>query len=211
MVPRRTDRAFLCGQTGSGKTTLARVLLDTRTYVAVLDVKLNLAWPGYRVIKKMSDLDKVDPVEDPKIIFRPSLDDMDNISRLDRFFAWVYDRGNTTCYVDEVFGVTKGQQLPRMYGACLTRGREFSVEMWSASQRPKDIPSVVMSEAEHVYAFRLRMPQDRVRIEDLTAIPQQRIAALSKREFLYAPQDGDIEGPLFLDFVRQSNNNNRTD
>jgi uncharacterized protein YcaQ len=56
-----------------------------------------------------------------------------------------------------------------------------------------------MSEAEHVYCFKLRLVQDRQRIEHLTGIPMERVAALNKRQFLYAPQDGEIVGPLSLE------------
>src|SRR5512146_1978969 len=72
LVPARTDRAAFIGQTGSGKTTLARYLLQTRTYVVALDPKGMLRWPEYRVITNMRDLPKV---EEPKIIYRPSYEE----------------------------------------------------------------------------------------------------------------------------------------
>lgn len=199
LVPGRTDRVAFIGQTGSGKTTLARWLLQSRTYVVLLDVKGTISWPGYTLVKSLRAAEKLDPDEAPRIIYRPTYDELEDWSVLDRFFRWCYERGNCTVYIDETMGICNGDSFPRWYGACLTRGRESGVEVWSATQRPLRIPQVTLSEAEHVYTFRLRMPQDRARVEQLTAISQERIAALSKREFLYAPQDGAVLGPLVLE------------
>jgi energy-coupling factor transporter ATP-binding protein EcfA2 len=200
LCPRKSDRAFFVGQTGSGKTTLAQVLLRMfRVHVAVLDVKGTLNWGGYKLVRTMSALSRIDPTETTRIIYRPGYAELRDPEAIDPFFRWAFDRHHTTVYIDETAGVTQGNTYPYHYGACLMRGRELGVELWSATQRPMSIPQISMSEAEHVYAFRLRMPQDRDRVSALTAIPVERIATLAKRQFLYAPQDGDIRGPLTLE------------
>ena len=203
LCPGKSDRALFVGQTGSGKTTLAQVLLRMfRKYVVVLDVKGTLNWSGYRVVRTMGGLSRIDPDEDTRIIYRPDYSELRDPEAIDPFFKWIVDRRHTTVYVDETAGVTQGDNFPYNYGACLMRGREMGVELWSATQRPLRIPQIAMSEAEHVYAFRLRMPQDRARVSQLTAIPEERISSLRKREFLYAPQDGGIRGPLTLDITK---------
>jgi DNA helicase HerA-like ATPase len=204
LIPRRTDRALLSGQTGSGKTTLAQVLLQHREYVVVLDVKGTLNWGGYRVFPELKKLKDVDPVEVKKIIYRPTYAELGSEEAINDFFGWVYDRRNTTLYVDELAGVTRGDRYPYFYGACLMRGRELGIEVISGTQRPTHIPQIAMSEAEHVYTFKLKMRRDRERMEDLTGIPQERIARLQKREFLYAPQDGEIVGPLRLELAKRN-------
>lgn len=203
LAPGASDRVLFAGQTGSGKTTLARQLLRFRRYVVVLDVKGTLNWDGYKVLRSQRQLEQLDPDEHRRIIYRPDYAELRDPDAIDPFFEWVYKRHNTTVYIDETAGITQGDSYPYHYGACFMRGRELGVEVWSATQRPMRIPQIAMSEAEHIFCFRLRMPQDRARLESVAAVPEHAIARLSKREFLYAPQDGAIRGPLTLDLSQR--------
>lgn len=198
VTPSRTDRALIVGQTGSGKTTLARQLLSTRKYSVVLDYKGKLNWPEYSVNTKLSSLAND---TNARLLYRPTFEESTDAEISAKLWEWIYRRGNCTVYVDETAAITKGNQYPFYYGAVLMRGRELGLEMWSGTQRPLEIPSVVLSESEHVYAFRLRLPQDRKRVEDLAGIDAASIKRLPKQSFLYAPQDGEIVGPLRLQFV----------
>lgn len=195
LTPRPTDRALFTGMTGSGKTTLARVLLRSRAYVVVVDFKGLIDWPGYEIHTSFHSLTTG---KAPRLIYRPSYDEIQNEETQELVWQWLYMRGNTTVYVDETAAVTNGNLHPFYYGACLMRGREHGIELWSATQRPARIPSIVLSESEHVFAFRLRLPQDRERVEQLAGIEREKIELLPKHEFLYSPQDGDIIGPLRL-------------
>lgn len=200
LAPVPGDRVFFAGQTGSGKTTLARVLLNARQYVVVVDVKGTLQWDGYKLVRSVDELLRIGlkPDEHPRVIVRPDYRATRDIATWDRLFRWIYLRGHCTVYIDETYGITSGNDFPEYYGACLTRGRELGVEVWSASQRPKDIPQIAMSEAEHVYCFHLKMPQDRQKVQAFAGIEQDAIATLRKRQFLYAPQDGATRGPYQL-------------
>lgn len=88
--------------------------------------------------------------------------------------------------------------MPDFYHGCLTQGRELNIETWSATQRPMNIPQVIMSEAEDAYVFPLKMPQDKQKVSAMCAIHADQIAALRKRQFLYAPQAGETMGPYTL-------------
>lgn len=204
LVPRRGDRVFVAGQTGSGKTTLVQVLLEHREYVVVLDVKGTMKWGGYTIFDQLKQLQKSDPEKIKRMIYKPRFEELSDRAVMNRFFQWIYVRGNTTLYVDELAGVCTGDNYPHYYGACLMRGRELGVEVISGAQRPTYIPQIAMSEAEHVYSFKLKMIRDRDRMEALTGIPSDQISALHKREFLYAPQDGDVVGPIRLRLAGRS-------
>jgi hypothetical protein len=195
LVPARGDRVMFAGQTGSGKTTLARVLLSTRRYVVALDTKGMLRWPEYRVY---TSLDKLRKATEERLIYRPPFHVAEDDAEREDFFRWIYLRRNCTCYVDELMQATRGEVYPRHFGAGFTRGRELGVEMWTSTQRPVSVPQVSLSESEHVYAFRLRLPQDRDRVEALAGIDAERIARLPKHHFLYSRQDADVIGPLRL-------------
>lgn len=195
LIPQRTDRIVLLGMTGSGKTTLARYLLNSRKYRVVADYKGRIDWPEYRLCRSLKELTKR---REPSLLYRPNYAESMDADACNRFWEWIYQRGGTTAYADEVSAFTSGDVYPFFYGACLVRGRELGIEVWSGTQRPTKIPQVVLSESEHAYVSRLRLPQDRERVEALTGVDRKLIATLAKYEFLYARQDSDVVGPFKL-------------
>lgn len=197
IIPNRGDRAVFVGQTGSGKTTLARRLLETRRYVVVLDAKGMIAWDGYVIVRSFR---KLVEARAERVIYRPDPLLSADEDELEAFFSWVYLRRHCTLYIDELFlpPVIVGDVFPPHFGAVYTRGRELGIEVWAATQRPKRIPQNALSEAEHVYAFKLKMPQDRERVQEFTGIEATRIQALPKFDFLYSRQDAEVVGPLRL-------------
>ena len=202
IAPRPSDRAIFVGQTGSGKTTLAQHMCMTRPYVVALDPKGMLKWKGYQRYTTLDGMraavDK-EPAKIPRVIYAPNYAELQDEYAIDAFFEWIYLRKNCLVYIDELYAITRNDVYPYHMGACYTRGRERMIETWGATQRPACVPQIVFSESEHVYCFRLRMPQDRDRVEDMTGIAAESIAALPKRRFIYAPQEGEISGPMELD------------
>lgn len=141
------------------------------------------------------------PLENPRIIYRPSADELQSGEAQERFFRWVFARGYTTLYIDEVYAVTESGAINPGLHACITRGRESYVETWCAMQRPAWIPMVVLSESEQAYIFKLRMRDDRLKMEQTHGVDEEDISTLSKvkHEFFYVSEDRGIFGPLILD------------
>jgi hypothetical protein len=204
IMPGRTDRAICIGQTGSGKTTLAQFLCATREYVVVLDAKGMIRWPGYTRVTSLDRVYKLKAADHPKIVYAPSYEELQDADTVDEFFRWVYTRRHCTVYVDEVAAIATATEFPFHLGACYMRGRERGVEIWASTQRPSRIPLICYSEAEHAYVFRLNFPADRQRVEDMTGIHGETLRALAKREFIYAPQEGDFSPPMKLELGRAS-------
>lgn len=173
--------------------------------VVVLDTKGRINWTGYRLVKSFKSLTKLDPKKDRRLIYRPDFNAVKNWNdgddEIERFFEWVFRRGNTTLYIDEAYMVTRGEQMPQYYHGCLTQGRELGIETWTATQRPISIPQVLQSEPEHVYVFKLRLEQDRKKIESTCGVSESAIAALKKRDFLYSVQSGGVTGPYSIDLT----------
>jgi ABC-type oligopeptide transport system ATPase subunit len=196
--PSLNTRTVLVGQTGCGKTTVARALLQFYQYVFVYDVKGMMRpqeWPLFAFVKTFDELRKAARQQKngefvyPKIVFQPrfeELPDETNLAPADRFFQYVYLRRHTVVYVDEVYGVTSNRKIPSYLKAILTRGRERGITAFMATQRPTEIPQFILSEAENFYVFKLQMPQDKKRIEEIKGIPTEQIDSLKKYEFLIA-------------------------
>lgn len=195
LKPGYSDRALFVGQTGSGKTTLARRMLDYRTWKVVLDYKGRIDWPEYTLCKTLKTL-----IQSGKkaLLYRPDFAEAQDEDAQNRFWEFIYRRGNTTAYADEVTTFAQGDVFPFHFANCLVRGRELGVETWCATQRPMRIPQIVLSESEHNYVFALRLPQDRDRVEAFSGILSEDIARLQKRQFYYSRQDGKPAGPFTL-------------
>lgn len=186
------------GKTGSGKTSLAERLCNFRTFVVVFDWKGLIRWRGYQRYTEFRRIIEAHPTKYPKLIYAPNADEIDDPDLTDSFFKWVYHRGNCVLYVDEAFSVTNGRYLPRGYNACLTRGRERNISVYSSSQRPKDIPTVLMSEAEHWYSFYLKTPADVKKVGEITGASDEQIESLQQYQFLYATDYTGVRGPFRL-------------
>jgi len=167
-----SEHVFIAGKTGTGKTWLTRKYLAGYKNVVCLDTKGVTPWPEVKsdvtIITKLSDIDRV---ETPKIIYRPIANEM-NETFYNALFRWVYFRRNTIVWVDEVMSIGTPYRMPFFYKACLTRGRELGVGVWSLTQRPSGIPTLAMSEATHFMIFDLNMPQDRLKIAEITGMPE---------------------------------------
>jgi DNA helicase HerA-like ATPase len=175
---KRSERVFIVGTTGSGKTTLAKALLYGSPNVIILDPKRTFTLPDTWKHETYTALREIENHRGPQTaIYRPTIDELE--TGVEGFFEWVFERGNTLLYIDEVMRVTRATRIGRGYATCLQLGRERGVGVWSATQRPANIPLVVMTESEHYFVFRLRNIEDRRRIYDYTGHP----------EFLKMPRD----------------------
>lgn len=196
--PSITDRAVFVGKTGCGKTTLAQALLQKRPFVVVHDSKDMLYWEGYSRFDKLSDCIGARAEHHPKIIYAPRHTELLDPFVINKFFQWIFERRNTTLYVDEVYSVCNRGEIPSYYHACLTRGRQLKISTFSSTQRPKQIPQVVLSESEHYYVFQLQLPQDRLRIREILPVSDTELRGLRGHNFLYANASGDTFGPIRL-------------
>lgn len=199
LSPLRDQHAVLLGQTGTGKTTLGEVLCSRASYVAVLDIKDELFFPGYFRSYDFKEITKLDPEKYPKVIYAPTADELLNEEAIDKFFRWTYDRENTLVYCDEVYGATE-HGLTIGHNRVLTRGRSRNVAIINGSQRPHLIPRNILTEAKNWYVFYLGDILDRVAVENFSGISREQIAALKPREFLFRRQGELVKGPFRLKF-----------
>lgn len=157
----RDQRVFFGGRTGSGKTTLADRLIRTLGYrTVVIDPKHSWAFPGYVHSQRYNPSPAV-----IRQVFRPK-DDADEgwedtVEYLND--VWAYDVP-TVVYIDELTSVTSPRRAPRVLATLVRLGRQRGFGVWFATQRPKDVPSLFFTEAEHWIIFDLITQDDRDKV-----------------------------------------------
>lgn len=186
IIPRFNERAILVGRTGSGKTTLAEHICRHFPYVVVYDPKRRIEWTGFARYDTLAEVLGA-PDWQTHLIYAPIVQERldvrgDFAPQVNEFFWWVFERGNTFLYVDEVKLITRGDFAPMGYRAVITSGRELNIAVMSATQRPRRIPQEILSETEHVYAFALQLQQDRDRMVEVTG---ESFPPLSGHDFAY--------------------------
>lgn len=208
LVPKIGNRVFLTGMTGCGKSVLARRLLDARqdALVLIYDAKDEIKWPGYQRFTTWQSLVLANP---RRAIYAPNIKELDNPKCWDYFFKFAFLRQrknykrrlkvNTVVYVDEAYAVTDGETIPFYYKAGLTRGRSMGLEIWSATQRPKNIPQFLMSEVQQTYVFFHQMPQDKIKLRGMFPLSEDMLESISyeNHEFVYI-EGNRISGKLKL-------------
>lgn len=208
LVPKVGNRIFLSGMTGCGKSVLARRLLDARpdSLVLIHDAKDEIKWPGYQRYTSLAKLIAANP---KRAIYAPNIKELEDKAYWDFFFKFGFLRQrknfrkrikvNTIVYVDEAYAVTDGEIIPFYYKAGLTRGRSMGLEIWSATQRPKNIPQFLMSEVQQTYVFFHQMPQDKVKLRGMFPLSEDLLESISyeNHEFVYI-NGNRISGKLTL-------------
>lgn len=161
---KRTDRAMFCGRTGSGKTTLARSLLRSCNLpYAVLDPKHRYRDGDVKVGRTFNK--KLDE----QIIRVDPIGGNDELALWDEQIWNIWRESDRIIYVDEATLITPPRSILPELGRAIRTGRERNVAVWVGTQRPKDIPSVVFTEAEHFFLFRLGWEDDRRKVSSFTS------------------------------------------
>jgi ABC-type oligopeptide transport system ATPase subunit len=185
--PGRGEHAAFVGQNGSGKSFLAKALLSGTDYqsVIIIDPKNEIFVPSADYIYAPFDLPKS---KARVIVYRMSESgDNETIESFDSVFQWIYRRGNTLIFIDELMALTfGGNRMPRAMLACYTRGRSLGISCWGCTQRPSWIDLKCLTEAKHIYCFRLTLADDRTRMSGM--IGDAAKTALKNHTFLYYNQ-----------------------
>ncbi len=174
LAPALGTRAVLAGQTGSGKTTAALHLLPSyygRRQIIIADTKSDPAIESIAgpVATRLRDLPKIAKwPEHPVVIYRPDPGELTDVQILDAFCEWVYRRGHTVLFIDELSQFGAGAHSGPGLTSVFARGRTADVTVLAGTQRPVSVPIIAFTESQTFFVFRLLFRRDRERIAEYT-------------------------------------------
>lgn len=172
---------LVTGMTGTGKSYLCENYLRGYTYVVKLDTKDETderymtgesPWKGLEENRDFTvcrSLEELDEIETPKIIYVPPYEEQ-NEETFNKFFKWIFERGNCILWIDELMSVGTVNRFPKELGRIMQQGRSKGIGVWSCTQRPSGIPSIVPASCSYFFVFDMALPQDRKKLVETTGM-----------------------------------------
>lgn len=160
---RPDQHVLICGMNGSGKSTLLRVLTYGYSRLVVIDPKHEEEVPRALVAYTPEQFRQLWPQRSPRVVFRPDPEDpkhrdVDEVIR--RCLAYK----NVRIAIHETVDYAQASWVVPSLRRAYMIGRSLNVGIAAASQRPIGLHNVAISEAAHVFVFRLQLEGDRAKL-----------------------------------------------
>lgn len=145
------EHVAVIGDTGTGKTYLMSRLADLRNYVVMLRTKSDDI--KFRDMVRVKDTRAMGSLYDTRLLITPPFKEQARIGADMMSRAW--KQGGWTVFNDELFYITDVLRLNIHVDMLLTQGRSKKLSIVNGMQRPVRITRFAISQATHVFAFRL--------------------------------------------------------
>ena len=155
------EDCVIVGMKSSGKTYLANEILRGLKGVNVIVYDFNHQFHSARAIM-LHEVNEVFTVFDSttqnkQIIFQP-FDKSENIFR--KFCSEIFNRSNIVVMIDETHFFVSKQKILKEYNDLILSGRPRGISVISISSRPQNLPSNTLTNARHIFAFKLNLLSD---------------------------------------------------
>ena len=154
------EKIVIVGASGSGKTYLANQLLKGLNGIHVWVYDFNQQFHSSRAIV-FNDLTKMLEVSDSAkrghYILQPH-DNSENTFR--RFCEEGFKRGNLVLMMDEAHSFLTKQKQLKEFNNIILSGRPRGISCITISSRPASLPNNVLTNAKHVFSFKLNLESD---------------------------------------------------
>jgi len=150
----------IVGSKGSGKSYLANEIMKSLNGISVWVYDFNQQFHSSKAIL-CHDMDEMlaiyDSAKRGHYILQPHIND-ENTFR--KFCSEGFRRGNLVLIMDEIHTwLTKTKQM-KEFNQIILSGRPRGISCISISSRPASCPNNVLSNAKHVFAFKLNLESD---------------------------------------------------
>lgn len=171
--PHKPTQIFVSGKKGQGKTELAWLVFVSYPYDrALIDPNGDIKTDGLvNVVELSPPIPARWPTsqfEDPNlpgtVVFRPDFEDDDYLADMDRVVRLCRVHGRCCLFVDECHELINVNRVPPAARRALRQGRHDDLTSIWATPRPMTIDPLAISNADWVYTFKLRNPDDRERV-----------------------------------------------
>lgn len=197
ITPKTSDRVAFLGSTGSGKTTLGLGLLSMvrSVPVVIVDTKGDdlIAHFAKRYGYYESTRLCVPSERYPRVVIRgvPSGSWWDPL-----FWAVMKLPKGCLVYVDELSHLTNPWKTEPGLQSAYATGRGRRVGVWGSTQRPARIAVAAISEADHVFCFRLGYPEDEDTAARIIRFRDRRFDSNALPEFAFAYKTHRLRNPV---------------
>jgi hypothetical protein len=150
----------ILGSKGSGKSYLANQIMKSLNGISVWVYDFNFQFHSSRAIV-FNDLNKMLEVYDSAkrghYILQPHQND-ENTFR--RFCEEGFTRGNLVLIMDEAHSFLTKQKQLKEFNNIILSGRPRGISCVTLSSRPASLPNNVLTNAKHVFSFKLNLESD---------------------------------------------------
>ena len=150
----------ILGSKGSGKSYLANQIMKSLSGISVWVYDFNFQFHSSRamVFHDMNELLKVyDSAKRGHYILQPHNNSVETFSR---FCEEAFKRGNLAIFWDEAHSFLSKQKMLKEFNNCILSGRPRGLSCITISSRPASLPNNVLTNAKHVFAFKLNLESD---------------------------------------------------
>jgi len=164
ILPGYGQHIVFLGSTGSGKSTAAEEMLQYYSHYVAVDSQDSLDKLTGLTIRTPAGI-KTAVNLFPRLIYKPRPDYLTK-RNFDQFFRIMLESTSKKrprpkiLYIDEIYHVGYGASFPSWLPRSITTARQRHLSFWMSTQRPKQIPAPVMSEASRIIIYRLAKEDD---------------------------------------------------
>src|SRR6185312_504566 len=191
---------FFVGHTGSGKTYLASKLIDETVPpllpVVVIDPKGMFHVNAGSSWEVLGDLPRrwEARIRHPKkprhlrVVIQPDfMGDMRRHPVLNSVYQRIFAARKCLIYLDEIQALCYNSRASDDLARLVQMGRQPKISVWGSTLRPAGIPRMFLSENDHMFVFRLRDRDDRMRVSEVLGEWGKLSPGPGKFDFWYMP------------------------
>lgn len=164
-IPEYGKHVVFLGSTGSGKSFMAEKMLEKTKRFFIFDTQDVFSFPKSKIITKPTDAIKAIENRTERIIYKP--DRQYQTREINGYIInAIVDSSKKknpfprVVYIDEIFHLGYERSFPSALPVAMAISRQRKISWWISTQRPKLIPTNILSEASFIFCFFLSRRMD---------------------------------------------------